>query len=54
MSPRVIAVAAARVVEQRLRTSPRAVKLGRKAFAALARISPEVRAYVRLRLMRIV
>lgn len=48
------AIAAARVVEDRLRRSRRVSRLARRAAAALARVSPEARAFVRIRLMRIV
>jgi hypothetical protein len=47
-------VAAARVVEARVRRSRRLTRLGRRLAAALARRSAEARAFVRLRLMRIV
>jgi hypothetical protein len=48
------AIAAARVVEARIRRSRRLRRLGRRAAAALARISPEARAFVRIRLMRLI
>lgn len=47
-------VAAARVVEERVRTSRRLRRLARNAVVVLARISPEVRDYVRIRVRRIV
>lgn len=48
------AVAAVRVIEARVRTSPLALRASRQVLAALAKISPEVRAYVRIRMMRLV
>lgn len=47
-------IAAARVAESKVRTSPRLRRAGRRAMAVLARISPEARAFVRLRIMRLV
>jgi hypothetical protein len=47
-------VAAARVVEDRVRRSARVRRAARATVAALARRSSEVRAFVRLRLMRLV
>lgn len=47
-------IAAARVAETKVRESPRLRKAGRRAMALLARISPEARAFVRLRIMRLV
>ncbi|MGZ3420380.1 MAG: hypothetical protein ACXVEF_08765 [Polyangiales bacterium] len=47
-------VAAARVVEERIRTSRRLRKLARTSLFVLARVSPEVKDYVRIRLRRIV
>jgi hypothetical protein len=47
-------VAALRVVERRVRTSRRARRFGRRAAAALARRSKEARAFVALRLMKLV
>jgi hypothetical protein len=47
-------VAAARVVEQRLRGSRRARRAGRRLLAAIAKVSPEARDFVRMRLMRLV
>jgi hypothetical protein len=47
-------VALARVAERRIRTSRRMRKLGRASIAALARVSTNARAFVRLRLMSIV
>ena len=47
-------VAATRVVEVRVRRSRRLKRLGRRTAAALARVSPEARAFVRIRLMRLV
>ncbi len=49
-----VLVAAARVLEARVRRSRRARRLGRKAMAALGKLSPEARAFIRLRLMRLV
>jgi hypothetical protein len=49
-----LTVAAARVVERRVRSSPALRRAGRGAVALLARRSREVRAFVRLRLMRLV
>jgi hypothetical protein len=54
MSPKIAVIAAARVLEARARTSPRLIRAARRAVAALCRISPEARALVRLRLMRLV
>ena len=51
---RAVIVAAARVAEARIRTSPRLRKAGRRAMALLARVSPEARDFVRIRLMRLV
>ena len=47
-------VAAGRVLEQRVRESRRARRALRGAMARLARLSPDARAFVRLRLMRLV
>jgi hypothetical protein len=47
-------MAAARVVEQRLRGSQRLRRAARRGAAWLARVSPSARAFVRLRLMRLV
>jgi hypothetical protein len=49
-----VVVAAARVVEARLRSSRRVRRAARDVAAALARRSNEARAFVRLRLMRLV
>ena len=49
-----VIVALARVAERRVRTSRRLRKVGRVGMAALARVSSNARAYVRLRLMSIV
>jgi hypothetical protein len=54
VSPRIAIVAAARVVEARLRGSPAVTRVARAAVARMARASREVRALVRLRLMRLV
>ncbi len=54
MSPTVALVAAGRVVEARLRGSRRLRGVARTAVARMARSSREVRALVRLRLMRLV
>jgi hypothetical protein len=45
-------VAAARVAEARVRSSPRLRRAARRAMALLAKVSPEARAFVRIRLMR--
>lgn len=50
--PRLVAVA--RVGEAAVRRSRRLRRLGRRAAAALARLSPEAKAFVQLRLMRLV
>lgn len=47
-------VAAARVSEAAIRRSPLLRRLGRRSTAVLARLSPEARAFVRIRLMRLV
>jgi hypothetical protein len=47
-------VAAARVIEERVRRSRTIRRFGRDAAAALAKRSKEARAFVRLRLMRLV
>jgi hypothetical protein len=47
-------VAFARVLERRARTSPSLRRAGRRAAAALARRSKEARAFVALRLMKLV
>jgi hypothetical protein len=49
-----VIVALARVVERRLRSSKRLKIMGRASIAALARVSSNARAFVRLRLMPIV
>jgi len=49
-----LVIAAARVAEARIRSSPRLRKAGRRAMALLAKVSPEARAFVRIRLMRMV
>jgi len=49
-----ILIAAARVLEQRVRRSPSVTRPLRRAMARLAKISPNARAFVRLRLMRLV
>jgi hypothetical protein len=54
MSPVAYAVAAGRVVEQRVRASAELRRRARRLVALLARRSSEVRAFVRLRLMRLV
>ena len=54
MSPKLSLLAAARVLEARARRSPRLQRAARRAIAALCRVSPEARAVVRLRLMRLV
>jgi hypothetical protein len=54
MTPKIAAVAAARVLEARLRRSKRVMRAARGALAALARVSPEARAFIRLRVMRLV
>lgn len=48
------AVAVARVIEARVRRSKRAARGLRLAMAALGRVSPEARALIRLRLMKLV
>jgi hypothetical protein len=48
------AVAIARVIEARVRRSKRAARAGRLAMAAFGRVSPEARAVIRLRLMKLV
>lgn len=47
-------VAAARVLEQRIRTSRRLRALARRSLVVLARVSPDLRDYVRIRVRRIV
>jgi len=47
-------IAAARIVEERIRTSRRLRALARGTLVVLARLSPEVRDYVRIRVRRIV
>jgi hypothetical protein len=47
-------VALARVAERRVRTSRRLRSIGRASIAALAHVSSNARAFVRLRLMSIV
>jgi hypothetical protein len=49
-----VIVAAARVVEERVRTSPRVRRAARAAMALAAKRSTEARAFVRIRLMRLV
>jgi hypothetical protein len=48
------AIAAGRVVERRVRTSPTLTRRARVAMALVARLSRNGRAFVRLRLMPIV
>ena len=48
------AVAVARVIERRLRTSPRIERTARRALAAVARRSRMARSFVRLRMMPLV
>lgn len=52
MTPYVIA--AARLVEERVRTSRRLRAAARSALYLLSRVSPEVRDYIRIRLRRVV
>ncbi len=47
-------VAAARVLEERVRTSRRLRRAARSALYVLSRVSPEVRDYVRIRVRRLV
>lgn len=47
-------VAAARVLEERLRTSRALRTLSRRALYVLSRVSPEAKDFVRIRLRRIV
>lgn len=47
-------VAAARVVEERIRRSRRLRRVARASLYVLSRVSPEVRDYVRIRVRRIV
>jgi hypothetical protein len=47
-------IAAARVVEERLRTSRRLRKAARTTLYLLSRVSPEARDFVRIRVRRIV
>lgn len=47
-------VAAARLVEERIRTSRTLRALARGSLVVLARVSPEVRDYVRIRVRRVV
>ncbi|MBI2391436.1 MAG: hypothetical protein HYV09_17735 [Deltaproteobacteria bacterium] len=47
-------IAAARMVEERVRTSRRLRAIARAAMVVLARLSPEARDYVRIRVRRIV
>lgn len=47
-------IAAGRLVEERLRTSRRLRAAARTAMVVLARLSPEARDYVRIRVRRIV
>jgi hypothetical protein len=47
-------IAAARLVEERVRTSRTLRRAARSALYVLARVSPEVRDYVRIRVRRIV
>lgn len=47
-------IATARILEQRLRASRRLRRAARRSAAWLARVSPSARAFVRLRLMRLV
>ncbi len=54
MKARNAVVAAARVVEARVRASVRTRRAARDAMALLAKRSTEARAFVRLRLMRLV
>ena len=54
MTAKHAAVAAARVVEARLRDAAVVRRAARAAAALLARRSKEARAFVRLRLMRLV
>ena len=49
-----VAVAAMRVAEQRIRASRTLRHAARKTLAALCQLSPEARAFVRLRLMPMV
>jgi hypothetical protein len=49
-----VLIASLRVVEQRVRRSRRIRQAARRVAAALARVSPSARAFVRLRLMRLV
>jgi hypothetical protein len=47
-------IAAARLLEERIRTSKALRRVARKGLAVLSRYSPEVRDYVRIRVRRIV
>lgn len=47
-------VAAARIAETHLRASPHLRRAGRRALALFAKLSPEARAFIRLRIMRLV
>ena len=47
-------IAAARVLEERVRLSRRVRDAARRTLVVLARVSPEVRDYVRIRVRRIV
>jgi hypothetical protein len=47
-------IAAARVLEERIRTSRRLRTIARRTLYALSRVSPEAKDYVRIRLRRIV
>ena len=47
-------IAAARIVEERLRTSKTVRRAARKTAALLARRSKEARDFVRIRLMRLI
>lgn len=47
-------IAAARMVEERARTSRRLRRVARSLLYVLSRVSPEVRDYVRIRVRRIV
>jgi hypothetical protein len=47
-------IAAARVLEERVRTSRRLRAISRRALFVLSRVSPEAKDYVRIRLRRIV
>lgn len=47
-------IAAARVLEERVRTSRTLRRTARRAVVLLSRVSPEVRDYIRIRVRRIV